>query len=86
MPVACILPRFTEKPGGGAENLPGRRRLLLRQIESLVRTLNEVKDQLVPKDSKKLKGLRQLAKDCWKRSRSAPLEAGATSDREMGDP
>ena len=51
-----ILPRFTEKPGGGAEILPtdNARRLVLRQIERLVRNLNEVKDQLVPKSSKKL--------------------------------
>ena len=30
---STILPRFTEKPGGGAENLPVALRLVLRQIE-----------------------------------------------------
>jgi len=46
------LPTYREAWRGCRNSAP--RRLVLRQIERLVRTLNEVKDQLVPKSSKKL--------------------------------
>ena len=48
------LPRSLEGVQKICQDVGWTRRLVLRQIERLVRTLNEVKDQLVPKSSKKL--------------------------------